>query len=119
MIFDYFGALSLNLFFGFYPARQVPEIFLNESFKKLKMPLLEASERDHKVIYENQSLRGFFGFKSSFHNCFSKHFNISDLSQICKIRNVWNNLISSSEKTYCSLKKSFCPINSITVFEFI
>jgi hypothetical protein len=66
-----------------------------------------ASERDHKVFYENQSICGFFGFKSSFQNCFWNIFSTSGLSQICKIRNVWklpspfskNSVISSSEKT--------------------
>jgi hypothetical protein len=29
-----------------------------------------ASERDHKVFYGNQSIRGFFEFESSFHNGF-------------------------------------------------
>jgi hypothetical protein len=85
-----------------------------------------ASERNHKVFDENQSIRGFFGFKSCFQNCFCNLFSTSGLSHICNIRNVWklpspflrNTLISSSEKTSLSLKISFwkknCPINSLT-----
>jgi hypothetical protein len=91
--------------------------------KTLKMPLL-ASERDHKVFCKNQSIRGFFGFESSFQNCLWNLFSTFGLSQISEIRNVWkfpspfsrNILIPRSEKTSWSSKTSFwnknCPKNS-------
>jgi hypothetical protein len=40
-------------------------------------------------ILRNQSIGGFFGYKSSLQNCFWNAFGTSGLSQICKIRNVW------------------------------
>jgi hypothetical protein len=40
-------------------------------------------------ILQNQSIRGFFGFESTFQNCFWNVFSTSGLSQICKIRNAW------------------------------
>jgi hypothetical protein len=107
--------------FRFFPACQVPEIILNESSKNAENA---PSKRDHKIFYENQSIRGFFGFGSSSPNCYWNLFNTSVLSQICKTRNGWklpslfprNTLIPSSEKCSWSLKTSFwkknCPINS-------
>jgi hypothetical protein len=83
-----------------------------------------ASNRDHKVFSVNQSIRGFFGFESSFQNCFLNLSSISGFSQICKMRKVWklpspfsrNTLITSSKKTFCCLQTSFWkfnwPINS-------
>jgi NADH:ubiquinone oxidoreductase subunit 5 (subunit L)/multisubunit Na+/H+ antiporter MnhA subunit len=44
-----FGALSPNLVFKFFSARQVSEIFLNKSSKKTENALM-ASERDNKVF---------------------------------------------------------------------
>jgi hypothetical protein len=82
-----------------------------------------ASERDNKVFFENQRIRGLFGFESSFQNCFWNLFSTSSFSQICKIKNVWkhpspfskNNPIPCSEKTSLSLKTTFwkknCPTN--------
>jgi hypothetical protein len=78
-----------------------------------------ASEGDHKIFSENQSIRGSFGFESSFKNCFWNLFSNSGLSQICKIRNVWKlpipfsrfTLISSSEKSSWSLKILFWKKN--------
>jgi hypothetical protein len=98
--------------------------------KHWKCPYWVASERDHNVFYENQSIRGFFGFEFSFHNCFWNFYSIFGLSQICKKRNVCKlpssfsrNTNPCSEKTSWNLKTAFwkknCPINSITVFEFI
>jgi hypothetical protein len=74
-----------------------------------------ALERDYKVFYGNQSIRGFFDFEFSFQNCFWNLSSTSGLSQICKLRNAWklpsafsrNTLISSSEKSSWSLKTSF------------
>jgi hypothetical protein len=57
--------------------------------KHWNCPYWVASERDHKVFYENQSIRGFFGFESCFQNCFWNLFNASGLCQICKIKNGW------------------------------
>jgi hypothetical protein len=39
--------------------------------------------RPQKVFHENQSIRGFFSFESSFQNCFWKLFRSSGLSEIC------------------------------------
>jgi hypothetical protein len=47
------------------------------------------SERDQKVFYENQSIRDFFAFESSFQNYIWNLFSTSGLPQISKIRNVW------------------------------
>jgi hypothetical protein len=49
-----------------------------------------ASEKNHKVFYGNQSIRGFFDFKFSFHNCFWNLSSTSGLSQICKLRNAFH-----------------------------
>jgi hypothetical protein len=97
----------------FFPARQVFEI-INEFSKNTENTLIEL-ERDHKVFYENQSIRGFFGIQFSFQNCFWNLFSNSGLSEICKIRNVWqlsnyfsrNTLITSSEKTSGVEKRHF------------
>jgi hypothetical protein len=87
------------------------------------------SERDPKVYYENISMRGFFDFESSFQNCYWNLFSTSGLSCILKIKNIRklpslfsrNTLIPSSERTFWSLKTSFCnqncPINSKTVMK--
>jgi hypothetical protein len=40
-------------------------------------------------ILRNQSKLGFFGFESSFQNCFWNIFSTFGLSQICKLRSVW------------------------------
>jgi hypothetical protein len=66
--------------FKFFPARQVPEIILNE-YEILKMR--------PQAILRNQSTCDFFGFKSSFQTFFWNFFITSGLSQICKKRNVW------------------------------
>jgi hypothetical protein len=67
------------------------------------------SKRDLKIFYENQSIRGFFDFQSSFQNCFWNLFSTSDLSQIVKIRKLSRNTqITSSEKSSWRLKLSFC-----------
>jgi hypothetical protein len=91
------------------------------------MPSLSSLGKRPQGLHRNQSIRGFFGFKSSFQNCFWNVFSTSGLSRICKIRNVWklpslfswNTLIPCSEKTSWSLKTSFwkknCQINSKTV----
>jgi hypothetical protein len=91
--------------FRFFPARQVPEIIINESPKTLKMPV--APKTDLKVFYENRSIRGFFDVESSFQNCLWNLFCISGMCQIFKIRNAWklpspfsrNTLIPTSETT--------------------
>jgi hypothetical protein len=70
-------------------------------------------------IYENQSIRGFFEFESSFQNFFFYLFRTSGLSEICKIRNIWklpspflrNTPILCSEKSSWSLKTSFWKKN--------
>jgi hypothetical protein len=76
------------------------------------------------IFYEKKSIRGLFGFKSSFQNCFWNLFSTSGWSQIYKIRNVWKlpiplsriTLVPSSGKSSWSLKISFwkkkCPTNS-------
>jgi hypothetical protein len=46
-------------------------------------------------ILRNQSTRGFFGFESSFQNCYWNILSTSSLSQICKIRNAWKLPVSS------------------------
>jgi hypothetical protein len=48
-----------------------------------------ATERHNKVFSENRSIRGLFGFESSFQNCFWNIFSSSGSSQICKIRYAW------------------------------
>jgi hypothetical protein len=83
--------------------------------------------RDRKVFYENQTIRGLFGFESSFQNCIWNLFITSGLCQICKIRNVWklsspfsrNTLIPSSEKSTWSLKTSFWKKNSPTNLKMV
>jgi hypothetical protein len=125
----YFGALSPNQFLDL-PSTSGSWDNPQWIFQKhWKCPLWVAWERDHKVFYGNPSIRGFFGFKFSFQNCFWNVFSTSGLSQICKIRNVWkrpspfswNTLIPCSEKTSWSLKTSFwkenCQINSKTVIK--
>jgi hypothetical protein len=94
----------------------------------LKMPPLSGLGKRPGIL-RNQSIRAFFGFDSSFQNCFWNVFNTSDLSQICKIGNVWklsrpfsrNTLILCSEKLSWSLNillwKKNCPINSKTVIK--
>jgi hypothetical protein len=80
--------------------------------KHSKCPYWVVSERDHKVFYENQSINGLFGCKSSFQNCFWNLLNTSGLSQICKIKNVWklpipfsrNTLIPNFEKFFFEFK---------------
>jgi hypothetical protein len=70
----------------------------------LKMPSLEKRPQG---ILRNYNTHGFFCFEFSFQNCFWNVFSSSGLSQICKIRNVWeppspfsrNTLISCSEKS--------------------
>jgi hypothetical protein len=93
----------------------------------LKMPSLSGLGKRPQGITRNQSTRGFFGFESSFQNCFG--INSPELSQISKIRNVWklpspfsmDTQIPCSEKTSWSLKTSFwkkkCSINSKTVIQ--
>jgi hypothetical protein len=95
----------------------------------LKMPSLSGLGKGPQGILRNQSIRGFFGFKSSFQNCFWNVLSTSGLSQIYKIRNVWklpspfswNTLIPCSEKNSWSLKTSFwkknCQITSKTVIK--
>jgi hypothetical protein len=114
-----FGALSPNQFLDFsqhvrflrYSSMNIPET--------LKMPSLSGLVKKPQGILRNQSIRGFFDFKSSFHNYFWNVFSTSGLSQICKIRNVWklpspfswNTLILCSEKTSWSLKTSFSKLS--------
>jgi hypothetical protein len=80
----------------------------------LEMPFLSGFRNRQKGILQDQSNCGFFGFESSFQNCFWYVFSTFGLSQICKIRNVWmsspfsrNTLIPCSEKISWSLKISF------------
>jgi hypothetical protein len=61
----------------------------------LKMPSLSGLGKRPQGILRNQSIRGFFGFKFSFQNCFWNVFSTSGLSQICKIRNAWKLQVSS------------------------
>jgi hypothetical protein len=92
--------------FRFFPARQDPETILMSIPETLKTPFWSGLGKRHKGMLRNQSTRGFFGFESSFQNCFWYVFSTSGLSQICKIRNVWkltspisrNTLIPCSEK---------------------
>jgi hypothetical protein len=93
----------------------------------LKMLSLSGLEEGPQGILRIQSTRGFFDFESSFQNCFWNLYITSDLSQICKIRNVWkltspfsiNTLLPCSEQSSWSPKTSFwkknCPINPKTV----
>jgi hypothetical protein len=82
----------------------------------LKRPSLSGLGKRPQGILRNQSIRGFFDFKSSFQNCFWNVFSASGFSQ----RNVWklpspfswNTLIPCSEKTFWSLKTSFWKKNS-------
>jgi hypothetical protein len=98
----------LESVFGFFPARQVLEIILNESFKNTKIALIEWLWKENKVLSANQSMCGFFRFECCFENGFWNFFIFSSLSQIYKIRNAWklpspflrNSLLSSSEKTF-------------------
>jgi hypothetical protein len=55
----------------------------------LKMPSVSGLGKSPKGFLRNQSIRGFFGFKSGFQNCFWNLFSTSGFSQICKIRNAW------------------------------
>jgi hypothetical protein len=93
----------------------------------LKMPSLSGLAKRPQGIFRNQSTRGFFEIEYSFQNCFWNLFITSDLSQFCKIINVWNfpspfsrnTLISCSEKSFWSLKTLFYPKNSkivMTIF---
>jgi hypothetical protein len=96
------GVLSLNLFLNFrflrYFSMTIPET--------LKMSSLSGLGKRPQAILRNQSIRGFFGFKSIFQNCFWNIFSTSGMSQLCKIRNVWklpstfsrNTLISCSRR---------------------
>jgi hypothetical protein len=95
----------------------------------LKMPSLSGLGKRQQGILQNQSIRGFFGFNSSFQNCFWNVFSTSGFSQIYKIRTVWkisspfsrNTLISCSEMTSWSIKLSFwkkkIPTNSKIVMK--
>jgi hypothetical protein len=55
----------------------------------LKMPSLGGLGKRPQDILRNQSIRGFFGLKFSFENCFWNVFSPSDFCQISKIRNAW------------------------------
>jgi hypothetical protein len=85
--------------FRFFPARQAPEIILNEYSNNTENALFKWLGKETTRYFTKSK---FFGFKSSFHNCFW-----NGLSEICKIRNVWklpspfsrNTLIPCSEKT--------------------
>jgi hypothetical protein len=85
--------------------------------KTLKMPSESCLGMRPQGILRNQSKRGFFGFESSFLNCFWNGFSTSGLSQICKIRNVCklprpfprNTLFPYSEKS--SFWKKSYPTN--------
>jgi hypothetical protein len=58
--YNVFPRAKLNYFYdcvlGFFPARQVSGIIINESLKNTEHTLIEL---DHKIFYENQSIRGF------------------------------------------------------------
>jgi hypothetical protein len=109
------GALSPNQFL--YLSRHVRFLKLSSMNipETLKMPSMGGLGKRPQAILQNQSIRGFFGFESSFQNCFWNLLSTSGLSQIWKIRNVWklpspfsrNTLTPCSEKTYWSLKTSF------------
>jgi hypothetical protein len=73
-----------------------------------KMTLLSGFGKRQQVIFEIQSMRGFFVFEFSFQISFWKHFSTSGLSQIWKIRNAWNFLGPISRNTLipCSEKTS-------------
>jgi hypothetical protein len=47
----------------------------------LKMPSLSGLGNTPQSIFRNQSIRGFFGFKFSFQNCFWNVFNTSGLKK--------------------------------------
>jgi hypothetical protein len=63
-----------------------PQLIFQKHWKCL---LWVAWESEPQGILRNQSIRGFFGFKSSFQNCFWNVFSTSGFSQTCKKRNVW------------------------------
>jgi hypothetical protein len=48
--------------FRLFPARQVPEIILNEYSRNTKNALLSGLEKRAQGILRNQSTRGFFGW---------------------------------------------------------
>jgi hypothetical protein len=108
------GALSTNLFLKFFSARQLSEIFLNESSKNTENDLIEWLRKETTRHFMKINVYVVSLIKSGFQNCFWNLFSISGLSQICLIRNVWkpspnsrNTLISCSEKSSLSLKSSF------------
>jgi hypothetical protein len=55
----------------------------------LQMPSLSGWGKRPQGILRKQSTSDFFGFESSFQNCFWNLFITSGLSQIWKIRNIW------------------------------
>jgi hypothetical protein len=99
-----------------FPARQFPELILNESSKNTEKALIKWLRKETETTFsENQSIRGFFGLvEFSFQNCFWNLLSTSDSSQICKIRNAGklpspfsrNTLIPSSKKISWRLKTS-------------
>jgi hypothetical protein len=118
----FFKTLKFFEFFKIFSAREVSELILNASSKNTENTLIEWLRKKANVIYENQSMRGFFGFESSFQNCFWNLFSICGLSQICKIRNVWKlpipfsriTLIPNSLNSSWRLKLSFWKKNRPT-----
>jgi hypothetical protein len=58
-----FGALSPKIFSSTLGSWDNPQRIFQKHWKSLYWV---ASERNQKVFYENHSIRGFFGFKSSF-----------------------------------------------------
>jgi hypothetical protein len=76
-----FSALSETVF-RFLDVRFLRQSSINVP-ETLKMPSLSGLGKRRQGILRNQSIGGFFGFKSYFQNCFWNFFSTSGLSQIC------------------------------------
>jgi hypothetical protein len=102
--------------FRFFPARQVPEIPLNESSKNTENALIEWPRKETTRYFTKTKVYVVCLVLSLvFETVFGIFWQHYALSQICKLRNVWklpspfsrNTLISSSEKTSWTFKGLF------------
>jgi hypothetical protein len=82
------------------------------------MPLLRGFRmRPQGILRKPKSIRGLFGFKSSFQNCFWDLFSTSGLSETCKIINVWKLPSPFSRNTLMSCTSLLLEFKNIILEE--
>jgi hypothetical protein len=100
-----FSALSPHLFLNYSQLVRFLRFFSRNLPKHWKSLLSGIGKYSQGILRKPVPICGFFGFESSFQNCFWNLFSFAGLSQIFKIRNAWNFPNSFSKNTPISFWK--------------